>query len=48
MQYIQDHYYHFESDRNIDILTKGREKYIKSARGNMDWVNSIETNVNTE
>ena len=43
MQYIQDHYYHYQSDKNIDILTKGREKYIKAARGTMDWINAIET-----
>ena len=43
LQYIQDHYYHYRSDENIEQLIKGREKYIKPARGSLDWINETET-----
>ena len=38
LKYIHDHYYHFRSDENIEQLMKGREKFIKPARGDLSWI----------
>ncbi len=43
LKYIQEHYYHYRSDENISQLMKGREKFVKPARGDMSWVDAIET-----
>ena len=43
LKYIQDHYYHYRSDENIEQLMKGREKFIKPARGDLSWIDQIET-----
>ena len=43
LKYIQDHYYHYRSDENIEQLMKGREKFIKPARGDLSWIEQVET-----
>ena len=42
MKYIEDHYFHFRSDENVESLTLGREKRVKPSLAGTSWINEVE------
>jgi len=42
MKYIEDHYFHFRSDENVEQLTMGRSKRVKPSISGTSWINEVE------
>ena len=42
MKYIEEHYFHYRSDENVDQLIKGREKRVKPSLAGTSWINEVE------
>ena len=43
LKYIEEHYFHYRADEATDELSKGRNKRLRSAMGEMSWVDAVAT-----